>query len=295
LDILSTIRVRRDIPYTEAAIGFAGGAGPMRTVMLTFDAYLPDAGEHASVPALVLAFGGAFHRGSKEDDTFPNAGAYGPNTAIAEYCRRFAAEGIACFSVQYRLAPDDPDPGTTPLLTHPEGVPMGRIDQVRQIMGLPSITPVEMAGAMEAAMDDMAAAARAIRARAGEFGIDPERLALGGWSAGARCALYAAYAERVPCAGVIALSGVMQPEDVRAYLTADRHHPPLLLIAAENDLGYVVTGVEQTAQGMRAAGGDVRVVRVPVRDHWYAADAPTDTGETVYASIRSALSRWVAA
>ena len=42
---------------------------------------------------------GAFHRGSKDNDSFPAAGAYGPNTSMADYCRRFAAEGFACFSV----------------------------------------------------------------------------------------------------------------------------------------------------------------------------------------------------
>ncbi|MDB5374353.1 MAG: hypothetical protein JWP04_2995, partial [Belnapia sp.] len=33
----------------------------------------------------MLAFGGAFRRGGKEDDAFPAANAGGGNTAIAEY------------------------------------------------------------------------------------------------------------------------------------------------------------------------------------------------------------------
>lgn len=285
----SPTRVLRDLPYAEAQVGHAG---PMRTITLTFDAYLPDPAPPRPMPALVMAFGGAFHRGSKEDDSFPTAGAHGPNTAVAEYCRRFAAEGFACFSVRYRLAPEDPDPGTTPVLTCPEQVPMGRIDEVRRIMGLPPMTPSMMAQAMEAAIDDMAAAARAIAARAAEFGVNPARLVLGGWSAGARCALYAAYADRVPCAGVIALSGMMQPEDLRAHVVAGQPQPPLLLIVAEHDLGYVPSGADATLRALHEAGCDARLVRVPGRDHWYAAEAMTDGGVTVQQAMRDTLRRW---
>ena len=295
MDGVPPVRVLRDIPYCRARVGYARGAGPMRTVTLAFDAYLPEPKPSRPAPSLVMAFGGAFHRGSKEDDAFPTAGAFGPNTPVSAYCRRFAAKGFACFSVRYRLAPDDPDPGNSPVLTRPERVPMGRVDEVRRIMGLPPITATEMAGVMEAAIDDVAAAARVIRARAKEFGVDPDRIALGGWSAGARCALYAAYADRVPCAGVVALSGIMEPEDLRAHVSPGQPHPPLLLVAAENDLGYIVDGAEQTVHVMREKGCDARLVRVPGRDHWYAAEADTDTSRSVQEVVLSALRRWTGA
>ncbi len=282
------MRIIRDIAYAEAGIGHHGT--PRRTT-LRLDAYLP-AGAPGPTPAVVLAFGGAFHRGSKEDDAFPTAGAYGPNTAMAEYCRRFAAEGLACFSIAYRLAGDDPDPGTTPVLTRPEAVPMGRIAQVREILGLPPIDARQMAGVMEAAIDDMAAAARAVVARATEFGIDPARLVLGGWSAGGRAAAYAAHAEGVPCVGVISLSGLMQPEDIAAHVTPGRPHPPLLLVVAEQDLPSMRDGAGPMAQGLRARGCAVRQATVLGRDHWYAAEAPTDAGGTVQQVMRAALRDW---
>ncbi|MFO1082008.1 MAG: alpha/beta hydrolase fold domain-containing protein [Reyranellaceae bacterium] len=282
-------RVLRDVAYGEARVGYAGTP---RAVTLAFDAYLPPAGTAGPTAALMLAFGGAFHRGSKEDDCFPAAGAYGPNTAVAEYCRRFAAEGIACFSVAYRLAPDDPDPGTTPVLTRPDSLPMGRIEVVRELMGLPPATPHAMAGVVEAAIDDVTAAARALRARADEFGIDPDRLVLGGWSAGARCALYAAYAERVPCAGVLALSGTMMPEDIEAHVRSGDKLPPLLVVAAEEDVPYIRDGAAPMVQALRERGCDARRVRVPRRDHWYAAEAVTDTGQTVQAVLRDAVRAW---
>lgn len=293
MNSLPSVRVLRDIRYGEARIGYSRGAGPMQTVPLCFDAYLPQPSSDHPAPALVMAFGGAFHRGSKEDDAFPAAGSFGPNTAVAEYCRRFAAEGFACFSVGYRLAPEDPDPGTSLVLTRPDAVPMGRVDEVRRIMGLPPIGAAEMAGAMEAAIDDVAAAARAIHDSAREFGIDRDRIVLGGWSAGARCALYAAYADRVPCTGVIALSGVMEPEDLQAHVRSGQTHPSLLLIAAENDLGYIAQGAERTVRTMRESGCNARLVRVPGRDHWYAAEAMTDTGASVQETVRATLRDWM--
>jgi len=286
------VRVLRNIPYGEARVGYAGGAGPMRAVTLAFDAYLPESPPSTPAPALVMAFGGAFHRGRKEDDSFPTAGAYGPNTAVADYCRRFAAEGFACFSVDYRLAPDDPDPGATPVLGRPDAVPMNRIEEVRAIMGLPPATARQMADVMEAAIDDVATAARAVLDRAGEFGVDPARLVLGGWSAGARCALYAAYADRVPCVGVLALSGTMMADDIARYLSPSRPQPALQLVVADGDVGYVRDGADPMAAAMQQRGCDARVAWVTGRDHWYAAEAVTDSGATVQAVLREALRRW---
>lgn len=281
-------RVIRDIVYGQA--GIAHGTQP-RQVALRMDAYLPD-GPAGPVPAVILAFGGAFLRGSKEDDSFPTAGRFGPNTAMADYGRRFAAEGFACFSVGYRLGGDDPDPGTTPVLTQPEQVPMDRIRQVREIMGLPPATARQMADTMEAAIDDMTAAARCVIARAAEFGVDPARIVLGGWSAGARCALYAAYAERVPCVGVLALSGLIQPEDIVAHVTPGAALPPLLLVLAEEDVGSIRMFGPGMVTAMGERGCAARLVQVPGRDHWYAAEAMTDAGLTVQQAMRAALRDW---
>lgn len=288
------MRILRDIPYAEGRIGYNRGAGPMSTVTLTYDAYLPDA-PAGLVPAVVLSFGGAFHRGSKEDDAFPMAGEFGPNTAVAEYCRRFASEGFACFSVRYRLAPEDPEPGPDPVLTRPDELPMGRIGQVRQIMGLPPATPREMAGVVEAAIADVTAAALSIRRDAARFGIDPDRMVLGGFSAGGRCSVYAAYANRVPCVGIISLSGVMQSEDVGAHVKPGDARPPLLLLIAEKDLDYVAAGAGPSCQALRNQGVDAARVIVPGRDHWYSAEAPTDIGMTVQGTMRDALRRWTGA
>ena len=67
---------------------------------LWMDVYLPEATPGALRPALVLAFGGAFHRGSRSADAFEVDGRI--NTAIAAYCAAFAARGYVCMSITRR-------------------------------------------------------------------------------------------------------------------------------------------------------------------------------------------------
>jgi steroid delta-isomerase-like uncharacterized protein len=282
------MKIIRDIAYATARIGHrSGGTGE---VTLAYDAYLPDA---KPLGAVVLAFGGAFHRGSKEDDAFPGAGDTGTNTAMAEYCRHFALQGFAAYSVQYRLAPQDPVPPEDRVLGRPDEVPLGRIAQVREIMGLPPMAARDMADTMEAAIADMAAAVLHIRGRAAEDGFDPARMVIGGWSAGARCALYAAYARRVPCAGVLALSGAMPVWDVAAHVAPGA--PPLLMISAERDIGYIREGVEPTLAAFAERGVATEHVTVPGWDHWYPGDAPAAPGGTVAGAMLGFVQRCASA
>ena len=184
-------------------------------------------------------------------------------------------------------------PDDSPLLTRPEAVPTGRIDEVRRLMGLKPATALDIARVMEAAIDDMVAAAQAIRGRAAEYGIDPARIILGGWSAGARCALYTAYGARVPCVGVLALSGVMQPEDVAAHIDPAAAQPPLLIITAERDLSYLRPEPARAAtEALQARHVRTRHFTVPGRDHWYPAEAMTDAGITVQQAMQMAIRDW---
>src|SRR3546814_7326663 len=75
---------------------------------LLVDVYRPVAGGKplANRPAVIMAFGGAFHRGDKGEEHFTEDGAQ--DSSMADYCRRFARDGYACFSIDYRLTPEDP-------------------------------------------------------------------------------------------------------------------------------------------------------------------------------------------
>jgi predicted esterase len=113
-----------------------------------------------------------------------------------------------------------------------------------------------MAQFMESSFDDVTEAVRFIKAHHGDFGIDPERIVVGGFSAGGRCATYAAYGKRIGVAGVFSISGPLMPTDATAYLARARDLPlpPLLMISGERDLDYVCTFVPEVERQFRAAG-----------------------------------------
>jgi dienelactone hydrolase len=188
---------------------------------------------------LVLSHGGAFHRGSKEDDAFEQDGHR--NTAIAHYCRLFAARGYVCFSVGYRLTQELPALPAHPVLRDPEGLQPGRIDEVRALMGLPPATRVQLVNGIEAAVADVAAAFRCVLAKADDWQIDTDRIAIGGFSAGGIASLYAAYGIGVPSAAVVAISASLACEVDGLYcLRSDPQRqapqPPLFMVSSEHDL-----------------------------------------------------------
>ncbi|WP_162593002.1 alpha/beta hydrolase [Variovorax sp. PBL-E5] len=266
----ASVEVVRDVVYGHGLVHRARPGGPVPRA-LKLDLYLPARHAHtAPRPALIMAFGGAFHRGSKENDAFE---AEGGNTSVADYCLRFARRGYVACAIDYRLVTEDPEPGTTPVVSAPERIPTSRTDVVRRIMNLPPATPDMLWRGIEAASDDMAEAVRFVRSRAAEWHVDPARIALGGFSAGARTALNVAFGEKVPVAAVVALSGFMDRADLQRHLSGFDGGPAVLLVSAENDLDYIAEATPGLVAQLRAAGLHCELLDVPGAGHFYQADA----------------------
>lgn len=260
--------ITRGIVYGRALVGF--GSRPVERE-LKLDLYRPlHVAGALPHPVIVLAFGGAFHRGQRENDAFE-----GGNTAIADYCRAFAARGFVACSIDYRLVPEDPVPGDTPAVFDPRRIPRSRTDHVRTLMGLPPATDEMLWRGIEAASDDMAQAARFVIAQAALWQLDPDRLVLGGFSAGARTALNAAFAEQVRCTAVVSLSGYLDPIDlvVHAERLPPGQRPAVLLVQAERDLDYIRDATPAMAEALRALGAQCECATVPGHDHFYPAGA----------------------
>ncbi len=266
------VQIRKDIVYGTGAVGARNGQEAILRE-LKLDLYQPalDAPAH-NRPALVMAFGGAFHRGSKEDDTYGKEPQR--NNSVAWYCYEFARRGYVACSIDYRLVPEDPQPGNTPVTFNPERFPRSRVDVVRQIMGLPEASDDMLWRGVEAASDDMALALRYIKAQSAQWGIDPQRMAIGGFSAGARTALNVALGEREPVAAVIALSGYMDAQDIERHTASGQSFPSLLLISADNDLDYVVNHTPDMVARFRAHGVHCEHVQVSKATHFYPANSP---------------------
>jgi dienelactone hydrolase len=260
------IRIERDVRYGEGTTGF--GTPQPGTRPLLMDVYLPMADAPAAGrPALVLSHGGAFHRGAKDHDEFEQQGSH--NTPVHEYCERFAARGYACFSIGYRLVPEHPAPLPQPIKRNRQAVERDRIDYVRGLLGLPPATLGELLHGSEGAFADVAGAFAFVRSNARRWGIDPDRMAIGGFSAGGFASAYAAYAMGQEAAAVICLSAAMDAADAAYYLHGARGLPPVLLFVGEHDLPSIPPRVQALASAAAQAGLGMRQYGVLGKPHFY--------------------------
>lgn len=293
---LETIRVERDIRYGDGSIGHGTEQPGVRA--LSLDVYLPAGiSPPGGRPALVLSHGGAYHRGAKERDEFEQDGSH--NTPVHEYCERFAARGYVCFSVGYRLTQERAAPLTHPIKRNRQELHRGRIDHVRGLLGLPPASPEELLYGLEGAWTDVASAFRFIHANAARWGIDADRIAMGGFSAGGFASAYAIFALGVPAAALVCLSSGMDPEDAEHYVHGAREQPPVLLFAGEHDLPSIPGRVAALASCAARAGLGMRRYLVPGKPHFYDRDSPivlqqsTMPGGEACATVEAAIEHFL--
>ncbi|MBP5767550.1 MAG: alpha/beta hydrolase [Fibrobacter sp.] len=133
---------------------------------LTMDIYSPKEDNEKKRAAVIVAHGGAFIGGAKDDT----------DQKSVAYCNSLAALGFVTASIEYRL-----------------GVTMsGNFDMFSLAMGKTitlSIDSVDFARAVYRGVQDINAAVRYLRANAETYDIDPERIYVLGNSAGAILAI----------------------------------------------------------------------------------------------------------
>lgn len=116
-----------------------------------------------------------------------------------QICRYLSGRGFTCFDINYRLQKDVGGTGLQP--------------------------------SINAAIDDATAAYNWVVQNAKTYGGDPEKIAIGGSSAGAITALYATYSRRLHIKAVVDLWGGMYGKET----DMKRNDPPLLIIHGDND------------------------------------------------------------
>ncbi len=143
-------------------------------------------------PGFVAIHGGGFRAGNKSA------------ARMMEFCRDLASRGYACVSINYRLEGDDPQT-------------RGETAQMR---------------AVRAAIEDARKAVRWVIANAETYGIDTNRVAIGGSSAGACTALGVAYLENDRgVRAVVDMWGTMG----RFVETIEAGEPPVIIIHGTED------------------------------------------------------------
>lgn len=147
------VDVTHDLPYGKGYVVNQAGAAP-ELRELKFDLWREESETTKPRPAVVMLHGGSFMGGSKSD---------GKLTKIAE---ALAEHGYVCFVADYRLMGDNP-------------------------VAPPEESATLIQAAIHAAFVDAKTALRHVRANAETYGIDPNRIAVLGESAGAFAALAA--------------------------------------------------------------------------------------------------------
>jgi dienelactone hydrolase len=211
-------------------------------VDLAADLFRP-AGDTADLrPAIVWIHGGGFKAGSRSSTT--------------DVAQSYARRGYVTASIDYRL-----DPG----------------NRCQDVQDGVITDPVEAAAerdrctvAIIAAQHDAQAAVRWLRANASAFGIDPGRIAVGGFSAGAVTAVNVAQRSEDP--GTVG-SHLDQSSTVGAGLSAsgcnydpgsiDGADAPVFLLASGLDRSVDFSCVAATEQATRAVGAGVQTMYFP--------------------------------
>jgi acetyl esterase/lipase len=287
LEKIHAVDVTEGVEYGHGVIGFKRGGSVTKTRPLLLDVYAPADVSGALRPALILAFGGAFQRGTRKDDVVGDPPHR--NTAISEYCMEFARRGYVCFSIDYRLMPEAPDPGDTPTWINGTGVNVDRANFVRKLIGLEPCTQEMMIEAHEAGTDDFSLAIEFVREHADKYGIDPAKIGVGGFSAGATIAINAAYATYAPVAAVVAISGRMTLTAAKAYIRESATRPPLFLSYAENDLPGTLEDMGPRTEYLKGVGLTHRIVQVPGATHFYHRSSPVTQEDGSTTDLESAI------
>ena len=269
-DFKNQVKVTRDVIFGEAVIDYHGI--PKKRPLL-LDVYEPEAKNRNGTcsPAIITIFGGAFHFGNKEDDSFTAGETF--NTSASAYASYWATRGFVTFSVGYRLTSEDPAPGSTPALASHDSIAPDRMHRAREVLGLPPASLHELACGIEAAADDVAMATRFVQDNADRWNVDPTRVALFGWSAGGRSALNAVFAEGVDVKAVVAASAFLHSDDLRANVPFIRQSPSLMVVTAERDLPHIVEQGSIVPDYLRKRLPIVEFVSVPEVDHFYPASS----------------------
>ena len=167
---------------------------------------------------------------------------------MKEGCRSGANKGVAAFVLKYRLNQTPEDiPGFERAMTEMFTATASRP---------PRPEPEEMKEQLTAQLEDSSAAFALIRSRAAEWNIDPERIGMVGFSAGA--ALTIATALFAETAKPAFLGDIYGPLTLKAV---PKNAPPLFVALAADDPFFANSGYE-LIDNWRAAG-------MPVEFHLY--------------------------
>ncbi len=176
---------------------------------LDLDVYRPVRG-FAPLPAIVLLHGDDFANGSRAD--------------MDDLADSLASRGYVAVTIDYHLTPGSWLPATT-------------------------LTDPGLEAAADHARTDAAAAVDWLRAHADHYRVDPNRIAVGGFSAGGITAIELATHPPPSVWAVVAVAAAAIDQAALA-----RPHPPMLMVRGDDDVVVPAALVDQTCQAASRSG-----------------------------------------
>lgn len=209
---------------------------------LTLDIYRPtkiSTPVPESRPTLIFIHGGGWQSGSKSD--------------LPSQMRDFAKYGYNVVSINYRLLGDQPPPTT------------GVADDFATILQLMNPSP-NLISTVNASIDDAHLAMEWLYANAATYGIDTDRIAVSGGSAGGAMALAIGHlAPSTNVQPVAVISAVGPLFNLENPYSADG--PPTLLVAGATDTTVPLAFMQGTSTQLEEAGVDQKLLVQPNTGH----------------------------
>ena len=140
-------------------------------------------------------------------------------------------------------------------------------------MGLEPLTPDTsvpiLKSAIIAGAEDLRTAIRLVKRSSEEFNIDPNRIALMGFSAGAVTAINVAFGMKEDVAAVVANSGYPSVFNMKRLVTAESDVPPVLMFMAQNDYAVVEMELPPFIDHLSSIGAEYHFSWIPSHGHFY--------------------------
>lgn len=277
--LATDINVTADVIYGQGTITVDG---VQQQKDLWMDAFVPAGEATSDRAAIVLTHGGSFLRGNPRD-SYQVDGAQ--STSMNEYCAKFAAQGHACFAISYRLGGEIPVPSgdgyTEADFPLSMAAGLDQFNYIRHMMGLRTLDAnvaadiAEVEDTVKAAAEDLRTAINYIRDNATSYNVDPEKVVVGGFSAGATTSLNVVHSLNVPVAGVFMLSVV----DATGKASVADSTAPLLIFQAQNDLNAMYATGPRLLNNLDRIDADYEFAWVPGFGHFYPSGAVSLGGD----------------
>jgi len=266
---------------------------------LWMDVYEPVEAVQKTRPAVIMTFGGSFHRGGPRF-TFEVDGVQ--DTSMGDYCQKFAQQGYVCFAIDYRLAPENPvlsmsgySEDDLDMKSFNFVIPqMGHVRNSQGLKPLDAGNPKDVKFVRDvvlSAAQDLRKAVEFVRQSAKKYNINPDQIVLGGFSAGAVTTWNVGHGMHAPVAGVFTLSGANIGFDINKALTAK--NPPSLMFLGQHDLEQAHEAMALMLQKYEKVGAEYTFSWVPGFGHFYPAGAASLSGDASKMSVEARILKFL--